>query len=306
MDIDQINGMLKNNFEDVSGIVKQSFSQLFGRDMIVSQTISDETNTIIAISELEYPKLHISFRSTGKNVIKHLIIMKPELGLNLFAWMIGDDPESELGDEHIEGLQEAASQIIGQLQTAFDADGTPMKIDELKMQVFASIEESLEAITEEEGSISSYKLEIGEEFELNHFVWFESVIEVETSIEESIEKDLLSGLEDTEEKTNVAPTDFQSFDEGKQSTQEPRKIDMLLDVNLEVVAELGRKVMPIRDVLQLGRGSIIELDKTAGEPLEIYINSKKLAEGEVVVVDERFGIRITHLVDTKQRLQNLQ
>eukprot|EP01156_Anaeramoeba_ignava_P001995 Anaeramoba_ignava/a217287_100.p2 GENE.a217287_100~~a217287_100.p2 ORF type:complete len:309 (-),score=63.71 a217287_100:599-1525(-) len=308
MDISQINKMLTDNFGDINAVIKQAFSQLFGREVDLTQTVADETNTVIALSEAEYPKIHVSFTSSGKNKINHLMIVPPQLGLNLFAWMIGDEPESEVGDEHLEGLQEAANQIFGQVQTAFEADGTPMKISGLQIKLFSSVEEAIGTIDEEEGSISSYKATIdGEEFPIEHFVWFEAALEMDDAVSKSIEEDLFSGLDDTpEEKVNVSPADFQSFGAEKKSEEEPRQIDMLLDVNLEAIVELGRKSIPIKDVLQLGRGSIIELNKTAGEPLDIYVNNKKLAEGEVVVVDERFGIRITHLVDPKQRLQNLR
>jgi flagellar motor switch protein FliN/FliY len=307
MDIGQVKSMLTDNFGDISEILKQSFNQLFGREAEFSQTVLDETNTIITISEENYPKLHISFKSTGKVVIKHLVVMDPQLGLNLFAWMIGDEPETEIGDEHIEGLQEAANQLFGQVQAGFEADGTSLKIDELDIKLYKSVEEAIGTIEEEEGSVSTYKAMIGEEFELKHFVWFDSTLEDDSKIEQSIEDDLFSGLdEELTEKVNVNPTSFQDFGAEKVQPDEPRKIDMLLDVNLEAIVELGRKSIPIKDVLQLGRGSIIELNKTAGEPLDIYVNNKKLAEGEVVVVDERFGIRITHLVDPKQRLQNLK
>jgi len=308
MDINQINEMLTENFGDISQIVQQAFSQLFGREIKVDQNVLDETNTVIAISEVEYPKLHITFTSTGKNIMNHLVILDPQLGLNMFAWMIGDEPETKVGEEHVEGLQEAANQIFGQIQTAFEADGISMKITDLSIKQFASVEDAIGIIEDEEGSVSNYAVKIGdEESKVYHFVWFKSALESESEPEKAGEEDLFNGLEEKpEEKVNVSPAAFQDFGAEKRDSEEPRQIDMLLDVDLEAIVELGRKSIPIKDVLQLGRGSIIELNKTAGEPLDIYVNNKKLAEGEVVVVDERFGIRITHLVDPKQRLQNLR
>jgi len=77
---------------------------------------------------------------------------------------------------------------------------------------------------------------------------------------------------------------------------ETGSMDLLLDVQLEMTAELGRASIPIRDVLQLGPGSIVELDKLAGEPVDVLANGKLIARGEVVVVDESFGVRILELV----------
>ncbi len=74
------------------------------------------------------------------------------------------------------------------------------------------------------------------------------------------------------------------------------KLKMILDVPLKVSVELGRTKMLINDLLQLGQGSVIELDKIAGEPMEILINDKLVAMGEVVVVNEKFGVRLTDVV----------
>lgn len=85
----------------------------------------------------------------------------------------------------------------------------------------------------------------------------------------------------------------------------PNNLDFILDIPLEVTVELGRTTMPIYDLLQLGRGSIIELNKMAGEPLEILVNQKLIAKGEVVVVNEKFGIRLTDVISPKERVEKL-
>ncbi len=85
-----------------------------------------------------------------------------------------------------------------------------------------------------------------------------------------------------------------------------RRLDMLLDVPLEVNVELGRTRMTIQDLLQLGPGSVIELDKVAGEPLDILVNDRLIARGEAVVVNDKFGIRITDIVSPQERIQRLR
>ena len=87
------------------------------------------------------------------------------------------------------------------------------------------------------------------------------------------------------------------------SGQPGYNIDLLLGVTLQVAVEIGRTTLPIRDVLALTPGSIIELDKLAGEKVDILINGRPIAQGEVVVVDENFGVRITDVVARQQRLQ---
>jgi flagellar motor switch protein FliN/FliY len=86
----------------------------------------------------------------------------------------------------------------------------------------------------------------------------------------------------------------------------PPNIQMLLDINLNVTIELGRTRLSIRKVLELGPGSIIELDRLAGEPVDLLVNDKVVAKGEVVVVDEYFGIRIISLVSPEERIKQLK
>lgn len=84
------------------------------------------------------------------------------------------------------------------------------------------------------------------------------------------------------------------------------KLEMLYDLQLPVSIELGRTNMLIRDILYLGRGSVIEFDKLVSEPVDVLVNGKKIAEGEVVVIDKHFGIRITTLVDPTERLKTIK
>ncbi|MCR5031092.1 MAG: flagellar motor switch protein FliN, partial [Selenomonadaceae bacterium] len=83
-------------------------------------------------------------------------------------------------------------------------------------------------------------------------------------------------------------------------------IGLILDVPLQVTVELGRTRKSIKDILELTNGSIVELDKLAGEPVDIHVNGKFLAKGEVVVIDENFGVRITDIVSPEERAAKLQ
>ncbi len=84
-----------------------------------------------------------------------------------------------------------------------------------------------------------------------------------------------------------------------------RELDFILDIPLELSVELGKTKMLVNDLLQLGQGSIIELNKLAGEPLEVYINKKLIARGEVVVVNEKFGVRLTDVITPIDRVKSL-
>lgn len=98
---------------------------------------------------------------------------------------------------------------------------------------------------------------------------------------------------------------FDEFDESTKKSFGENKLDFLQDLQLNVFIELGRTKMQIKDILELERGYVIELDKMASEPVDIYVNNKKIAEGEVVVIDKHFGIRITNLSQPAERLKGL-
>lgn len=84
--------------------------------------------------------------------------------------------------------------------------------------------------------------------------------------------------------------------------RDPRTLDFILDVTLQVTVEVGRARMTIQDILQLGQGSVVELEKLAGEPLDIYVNGKHVARGEAVIVNEKFGVRLTDIISPDERM----
>lgn len=108
--------------------------------------------------------------------------------------------------------------------------------------------------------------------------------------------------EQKKEPVGVSPVQFGQFSEVQQEGP-PGNIGMLYDVPLNVTVELGRTRRSVRDILELTQGSIIELDKLAGEPVDVFVNNTLIATGEVVVIEENFGVRITEIVNTKERLR---
>lgn len=141
--------------------------------------------------------------------------------------------------------------------------------------------------------------------------------EESSSAERDVEEAMLAMLEELPEEgvhaspddidlgqTAVSNAEFQHLSEPA-STSEPRNIDLLMDVNLPISIELGRTKMPISDILTLGPGSVVELNKLAGEPVDLLVNYKIIAKGEVVVVDENFGVRVVQLITPEERLKIL-
>ena len=84
-----------------------------------------------------------------------------------------------------------------------------------------------------------------------------------------------------------------------------RNLDLILDISVPVSVELGRTNMLVKDILALSQGSIVELDKIAGTPVDLFVRGKLLARGEVVVVDENFGLKITNICGSEERIRNL-
>ncbi|MBT2642606.1 flagellar motor switch phosphatase FliY [Bacillus sp. ISL-41] len=104
----------------------------------------------------------------------------------------------------------------------------------------------------------------------------------------------------------VQPAVFSSFESSQPQQAETKNLDMLLDIPLQVTVELGRTKRSVRDILELGSGSIIELDKLAGEPVDILVNNRLIAQGEVVVIDENFGVRVTDIISQSDRIKKLK
>ena len=101
----------------------------------------------------------------------------------------------------------------------------------------------------------------------------------------------------------VQPVQFAQIEDG--GAHAHGSIDVLLDVRLPISVELGRTDMEVKEILELGPGTVIELTKLAGEPVDIYINGRLVAQGEVVVVDEHFGVRVTSLLTPSERVRSL-
>ena len=131
-------------------------------------------------------------------------------------------------------------------------------------------------------------------------------------MEDESAKEDLEALEDVDEKAeadNVGEAgeagEVGEVGEEDDTPGEKKSLDLILDIPLTVTVELGRNKMLINDLLQLGQGSVIELKKLVGEPLEVLVNQKLVARGETVVVNEKFGVRLTDIVSPMERVKSL-
>lgn len=107
-------------------------------------------------------------------------------------------------------------------------------------------------------------------------------------------------------QAQIQPANFLEFGSQQPAEKQTNNLDMLLDIPLQLTVELGRTKRSVREILDMTQGSIIELDKLAGEPVDILINSRLIAKGEVVVIDENFGVRVTSIISQQDRLKKLR
>jgi len=129
--------------------------------------------------------------------------------------------------------------------------------------------------------------------------------EIDAAINDAVGELDVGDFTSTEQQPEVKEADFQQLSSSNTSGGQ-RNIDLLMDVELPVSIELGKTTMDISDILALGPGSVVELEKLVGEPVDLLVNNKCVARGEVVVVEENFGLRITSLISPEERIKNLQ
>ncbi|WP_374553972.1 flagellar motor switch protein FliN [Aquitalea pelogenes] len=113
---------------------------------------------------------------------------------------------------------------------------------------------------------------------------------------------------DAAQADNVQPATnlFQELGSGEAALNVPSNLDMILDIPVQLTVELGRTKIAIRNLLQLAQGSVVELDGLAGEPMDVLVNGCLIAQGEVVVVNDKFGIRLTDIITPAERIRRLQ
>lgn len=103
----------------------------------------------------------------------------------------------------------------------------------------------------------------------------------------------------------LPPASFKDFGAGTQKGETPNDIDFILDIPVQMTVELGRTKIAIKNLLQLAQGSVVELDGMAGEPMDVLVNGCLIAQGEVVVVNDKFGIRLTDIITPSERIRKL-
>lgn len=298
----------KNNFissqQEVEEVVKNAVDQLLQKSVGLEKQMTQVDNLQTAVAEIVFPCAYFSFSSAA--AVNQLIVMEPDFVKQFYAWMIADEPAEELGEEQLEGLKEAFDQVFGQIKIAIADDQATFTVDDFKLEMASDGGAFSEIATAQPAMFLDYKFSVEDQsFNIKYFAW--PVPGAESKASMDMNDGQTTGDVGTQEveRVTVQPAEFGDLSGAGTEYGQSRNVDMLLDVNLEVTVELDRKTMMVADLLKLGKGSIIEMEKSAGEPLDIFINGRKFAEGEVVVIDDKFGIRLTQLLSPRDRIKSL-
>jgi len=285
-----------NNYHDD---LNQLLNQVLNNELTWNFEVDEKNLPAAVIRKIEYPQVAIR-ASLNSGSIVHLFLLTPDSVLNIYSRMMGGEPDLKVGPDHLDGLKEIANQVIGQIQSMTQGSGLSLKIDDVVCSVIENASDSVKMLPDDGNGLSA----IHTLKQANAAITIYQFYEVKETIRKPASDNFASGNEPLS-PADVHPAEFQNFKTEGVDLASPRNIDMLMDVEMEIYVELGKKTMLVKDILKLGKGSVVELEKAAGEPLGIFVNGRKLAEGEVVVVDDHFGIRITQLAGTKERIKSL-
>ncbi len=299
------------------GAVAPSLGAYVGKTVKITNAYVEvkSSNAVRADFNRQYVQVGMDFTGSlrGRNLI---LFGMNEAGI-IASLMMGDDsgsPPSELSEAHQSTLQEFVSQMLSSCATQFaDRKGgsvgtTPPAISissgsaELQLPAGAELVKITYNINIENlvNSKFYHVMDIGLASELVRAAPSGGGGGMQTQFapQQQMASQSIGAV-------GVSPVKFPPLGEGLPAGLGPN-INLLLDVRLTLTVELGRTTMLVKDILGLGEGSIIELDKLAGEPVDLLVNGKLIARGEVVVIDENFGVRVTDIVSPAERIERVQ
>lgn len=264
-----------------------------------------------AISQqIEIPCILITISFSGdQNFLLQFIMDKKSVAMLADLMMLGDGEVEYNSEEHNDAMKEMVNQILGSMTAEFSGDGvslvgtvTEAELTDMEIQrdfMFDNNVASLEFSLLEKTFITYLVFDSQAETSLESSMVLDENVKDDPAPRTAIKNDK------PEEPVKVARAQFSEFEEVRPSSGKNINIDLLLDVVLPVTVELGRKDMRIKEVLEIGQGSVVELDKLAGEMVDLLINGRKFAVGEVMVADENYAVRIVNLVSREERIKSL-
>ena len=284
---------------------------------ITNQPISFKTkkysdfdfNTIEKISEI--PCVIITVNFSGSNDYQMSIITsKKNIAALADLMMLGTGDAEYVPEEHNDGVQEMLNQVLGSMTTelhgeGIDSSGSVTEISLTDMEIhkeFLNDNKMVELEFELLGSNSQMFLL----FDPAAISTIETFFSATSSPTPAAQQTSVKTQKKSDQPAvSVSRAAFAEIEEVRPTSSKAVNMDILLHIDLPVTVELGSKDMRIKEILDLGQGSVVELNKLAGDLVDLKINGKKFATGEVMVVDENYAIRIVNLISREERIRTL-
>lgn len=323
------------------GSASTALSQIINQSVNITTPVVDITTIEKLKQGFIVPNILLEVEYKSGIVGKNILIMKTTdaaVIANLMMGGDGSDASSDLSEIEISAVQEAMNQMIGSAATSMATMfAREVNISPPTSKIWAKKDDCISNSLEDAEKIVSisFDLKIGELVDstimqvlpiptakkiIAIMMGEEDIIETPlvndvstTMVMDNYENEALKEKEikneekyrETSKNVEVSRASFEELDNSKETTSY-NNMDLIMDVPLDISVVLGKTKKSIKEVLGFGIGSVIELDKLADEPLDILVNGKKIATGEVVVIDESFGVRITSIEATADRIKGLK
>ncbi|MDH5719893.1 MAG: flagellar motor switch protein FliN [Spirochaetia bacterium] len=325
--------LLIGAFNDAMQTASSSAGTLIGKDFNISQASIEEINATSVSDEIEIGSIIAVIRMGSAT---STLVFPTEQAKKIASLMMGAEAElAEMDEAHLSTIGELANTIISSLSNKLtDKFGESLSPGPADAIVYSGSAE----LPPFQGNLTAkitynLKLEGHPDSRLIHFLdgepaarWannlaktagvaMESSGQAQQPQKQQQQQTQQAGFfvpqprqsnQPGQQNVPISPVSFPSLQAVGESAQHaPVNIDLLLDIQMGMTVELGRTRKFVKEILSLGEGSIIELDKLAGEPVDLLINKKLIAKGEVVVIDENFGVRVTDIIGPAERLAKL-
>ena len=324
--------ILKETLEQYVPTIEEFLTSILLEETNIEVDAFQEVKNDIALEHLNNTDVYLYARE--QNISSDVIIVLDQEWFGLLSSIMLGIEEKEKNEQTIGLLEDFADDLAAAIKEEAASNGLEFDFSEVKVLSKVEMQEEL---CHEKYIWTKLDIEgIADEVVRAEFLLGDPETEIEKEEEEPVEDEQdeseeetiseLSSLEESDDEdfstinTRAEPKErkkekvisarhieFAEFAEKNgNGNGEVHSMDLLKDVDLDVSVELGRIELPLGKVLELAKGSVIELEKLAGEPVDILVNGNRIALGEVVVIDEHFGVRISSLVTTKKRLAKIK
>ncbi|WQT15241.1 flagellar motor switch protein FliY [Helicobacter pylori] len=262
----------------------------------LEKEVSSSEESFLKLISVPYARVKISAIEKEESPIE--LLAPVDLVTALSDLMLGGEGASkeEMDNDDLDAFKEMASNIFGAIATSLKSQELLPKLNFTTMN--AEIAKELPKKEDyAKAMVFSFKMEAIKESQI--------ILLTTAAFERQFEKTHQEEKEEKEETTKSATEEVKTHDASLENI-EIRNISMLLDVKLNVKVRIGQKKMILKDVVSMDIGSVVELDQLVNDPLEILVDDKVIAKGEVVIVDGNFGIQITDIGTKKERLEQLK